>query len=273
MNGTNEILEELRSLSPSVAAIGRLTPYQVPEDYFQQFPETALRKVSAWNAKSLTYNVPEGYFETFAQRVLARIRAGVSAADGDPVSDTLKQIGRGTPYRVPEGYFEDLSPLLAVLRDQNPYVAPEGYFETFSAVVIARTGSAPPAAGEASIVSLRSRRRRSIGWMRYSAAAVLAGIIFTVGWLRWHQPAANSSKSQTEIANNLSKVSDTELQNFLSDQDTTLAQPLSNVSSNTSTVAVDMNDIDFKTLIGDVPDGELKQYMEEHGGAQDIATN
>jgi hypothetical protein len=29
----------------------------------------------------------------------------------------------------------------------------------------------------------------------------------------------------------------------------------------------------LKTLLGDVPDGELKQYMEEHGGAMDIATN
>ena len=33
------------------------------------------------------------------------------------------------------------------------------------------------------------------------------------------------------------------------------------------------NDVDVKTLLGDVPDGELKQYLEEHGGANDIATN
>ncbi|HVS98731.1 MAG TPA: hypothetical protein VHE54_19705 [Puia sp.] len=273
MNGTNEILEELRSLSPSVAGISRLTPYQVPEDYFKQLPETALKRVSGWkDAKSLTYNVPEGYFDGFAQGVLARIKAGAAAADADPVSDLLAQIGRDTPYRVPEGYFGELSPLLAVLRDQHPYVAPEGYFDTFPAVVLAKTEqSSAPAAGEARVISLQTRKRRSLGWMRYSAAAVLAGLIFTVGWLRWHRPAANGPASQTEIANRLSNVSDAELQNFLSDQDTTLAQPLSNISNNTATI--DMNDIDFKTLIGDVPDGELKQYMEEHGGAQDIATN
>ena len=102
--------------------------------------------------------------------------------------------------------------------------------------------------------------------MKYSVAAVLAGLIFTVGWLRWHS-GSGTNHPGFDVAN-LSKVSDAELQSFLTDQDTTLAQPLSN-----TTATIDMNDTDLKTLLGDVPDGELKQYMEEHGGASDIATN
>lgn len=260
MNGTNEILDELRWLSPAVAAIGRQMPYVVPGGYFDSLPGGMLGKVAGWkDAKSLTYSVPEGYFDQFAQGVLARIKAGagVGGNESDPVSGVLARVGRVTPYQAPEGYFEELSPLLAVCRDKNPYAVPEGYFESFAEVVMARTGQ--PVLGKGVV--------RRMGWMKYSVAAVLAGLIFTVGWLRWKPGAPGSSHPAFDVAT-LSKVSDAELQNFLTDQDTTLAQPLSNM-----TATVDMNDTDLKTLLGDVPDGELKQYIEEHGGASDIATN
>ncbi len=268
MNGTNEILDELRSLSTVVAAIGRQMPYEVPEGYFNHFPVSALERVAGWkDAKSLIYKVPEGYFDHFAQGVLARIKAGAGAdpvssiadptsAGADPTSVLLEKVGRVTPYQTPEGYFEELSPLLALCRDKNPYVAPEGYFESFSEVVIARTGKPPVQKGLV----------RRMGWMKYSVAAVLAGLIFTVGWLRWNH-SGTGTKAVYDVAA-LTKVSDAELQNFLTDQDTTLAQPLSNM-----TATIDMNDTDLKTLLGDVPDGELKQYMEENGGANDIGTN
>jgi len=277
MNGTNEILDELRSLSTAVAAIGRNMPYEVPEGYFNGFSGTVLARVAGWkDAKSLAYSVPEGYFDQFAQGVLAKIKAGAVAGTGalagtvagagtgaaagmgesDPVSEVLTRVGRVTPYQAPEGYFEEISPLLALCRDKNPYTAPEGFFESFAEVMIARTGQQ----------AVRKGVVRRMGWVKYSVAAVLAGLILTVGWLRWSH-SGTGTKPAFDLAT-LSRVSDTELQNFLTDQDTTLAQPLSN-----TTATIDMNDTDLKTLLGDVPDGELKQYMEEHGGASDIATN
>jgi hypothetical protein len=63
-------------------------------------------------------------------------------------------------------------------------------------------------------------------------------------------------------------VSDQEILNYLDDQNSILAEPVPN-----NTATLDMNDSDIKTLLGDVPDGELQQYMEEHGRANDIATN
>ena len=266
MNGTNEILDELRSLSPVVAGIGRYTPYSLPEGYFESFPGAMLGKVAGWkDAKSLIYSVPEGYFDQFAQGVLARIKAG---AGEDPVSAVLARVGRVTPYEVPEGYFEEISPLLALCRDKNPYAAPEGFFESFPEVVRARTAVPAftgdrPGTGEPAV---RKGVVRRMSWMKYSVAAVLAGLIFTVGWLRWNHSSTPASHPFDVAV--LSKVSDAELQGFLVDQDTTLAQPLSN-----TTATIDMNDTDLKTLLGDVPDGELKQYMEEHGGTGDIATN
>lgn len=282
MNGTNEILDELRSLSPVVAGIGRQTPYLLPEGYFENFPGAMLGKVAAWkDAKSLIYSVPEGYFDQFAQGVLSKIKAGAAAkispalaasepavGGEDPVSAVLARVGRVMPYQVPEGYFEEISSLLALCRDKNPYAVPEGFFERFSEVVTARTATPAftgetPGTGEPVV---RTGLVRRMGWMKYSVAAVLAGLIFTVGWLRWNHSSTPASHP-FDVAT-LSKVSDAELQGFLVDQDTTLAQPLSN-----TTATIDMNDTDLKTLLGDVPDGELKQYMEEHGGASDIATN
>ncbi|HXB95384.1 MAG TPA: hypothetical protein VNU70_09505 [Puia sp.] len=286
MNGISEILEELRLLSAPVAAISRRTPYEVPEGYFTNFPGLVLLRVAAQeDVKSLIYRVPEGYFDGFAQGVLDRIKAGAmtpSASDAglapeyagtpspieagapDPVSAILTGVGRVTPYQAPEGYFEELSPLLAVLRDQNPYAAPVGYFEHLPDTIVSKTGQKTIA--PAKIISLGSRAARSMAWMKYSAAAVVAGLILTVGWFRWHTAPTENGTGKSTIE--LAKVSDQELQGFLKDQDTTLAQPLSNTTAN-----IDMNDTDLKTLLGDIPDGELKQYMEEHGGASDIATN
>jgi rRNA pseudouridine-1189 N-methylase Emg1 (Nep1/Mra1 family) len=106
---------------------------------------------------------------------------------------------------------------------------------------------------------------------KYAAAAVVAGLIFTIGWLRLHTPTgAHGNHPSVDVASNLVKVSDQDLQNYLddqNDQNPTLTEPMN------STATLDINDSDVKSLLGDVPDGDLKTYMEEHGGPNDIATN
>jgi hypothetical protein len=292
MNGKNDISEELRSLSALVATINRESPYRAPDGYFLHFPEGMRQKVGATEvlpqaAKQLTFTVPEGYFEGFAQQILAKIKStsGNSntgaghPADVEELSAVLVQAGRKTPYIVPEDYFDSLSPLLATLKDKNPYTVPAGYFDRFSNEMANEMGEKT----EQQVTGSRQKAKvvnfgKAPNLLKYAAAAVVAGLIVTVGWLRWHTDtpssgiaaAASSAQTPVEIAKNLSKVSDQELQSFLVDQDTTLAQPVTNDASMAN---IDMNDNDLKSLLGDVPDGELKQYMEEHEGATDIATN
>ena len=305
MNVKNDISEELRSLSALIATISRETPYQAPEGYFLSFPMVVLESVQTGlprvagieKANSLAFSVPEGYFEGFAQQVLNRIKAGVSNDSGNGMADDtgngmaddmgeeetlpaiLVQAGRRRPYMAPEGYFDGLSPLLTVAKDKNPYLVPVGYFDGLAANIVAEV------LGEGEVVAEGARTSGRVvalgkraNWMKYAAAAVIAGLIVTIGWLRWPSstPPAQVAGVQTqqatvEIAKNLSKVSDQELQNFLVDQDTTLAQPVTNNTA--SMAALGLDDGDMKTLLGDVPDGELKAYLEEHGGASDIATN
>ena len=251
--------------------------------------------------KPLTFTVPEGYFEGFAQQMLNRIKTGSGLAGIDSASSgmdfassgidsassarmgedealpaILVQAGRGTPYTVQEGYFDGLSPILAVLKDKNPYLVPTGYFDRLATGIVAEVNTgrtAKPVAdhSKARVISFGKR----INWMKYAVAAVVTGLIVTVGWLRWHTATTGTQlavvpPAQIDVAKNLSKVSDRELQSFLVEQDTTLAQP---IADNASMATVGMDDNDIKSLLGDVPDGELKQYMEEHGGVNDIATN
>jgi hypothetical protein len=261
MNVKNEISEELRSLSALVATISRQTPYEAPDGYFTSFPTQMMQRLAA---KSMTFSVPEGYFEGFAQSVLDKIKVGSGPskrpetvqAELEALSPLLARASREMPYSVPEGYFDEIAPILSVLRGSNPYSLPAGYFDRLATDIRAKT--LKPAA---KVFSLASHRL----W-KYSAAAVVAGLVFAIGWLRLQKDGSGTIKNSTV---NIAQVSDEELKSFLADQDTTLAQP---VPSN-STATIDLNDTDLKSMLGDVPDGELKQYMEEHGGANDIATN
>ena len=283
MNPKNDISEELRSLSELVATVSRQTPYRVADDYFSDFPARVLLRVKTQH-KPLTFSVPEGYFEGFAQGLMARIKAGAGRDAGiardataaspllpedvdtelTALSPLLAQLRHLGTFQAPEGYFEEISPILALTRGKNPYSVPEEYFHGLPAEIEARVGEPSEQQQQGKVITLGGRRTN---WWKYSAAAVVAGLIVTIGWLRLHVSGGDHHPASVDIAATLPKVSDQELQSFLADQDTTLAQPTNN------TATLDFNDGNLKSLLGDVPDGELKQYMEEHGGSNDIATN
>lgn len=297
MQARNDISEELRSLSVLVDGIGRQAPYVVPEGYFDNLAQLVLARVSA---NSLVYSVPEGYFEGFASSVLDRIKAGQgmvgptagSALGADLESSDRKEsvqgellrlsavlsgISRETPYRLPEGYFEELSPVLTLLREKSTYQVPAGYFEAMAVRMAAKVVGAVPASPRvvaASVVEIGSRRGRVLkgNWWKYAAAAMVAGLILTLSWPQLHNAGSVNTDMRPapmDLSKVLNKVSDQEIENYMDDeQGSILAEPVAS-----STANLDINDNDVKTLLGDVPDGELKQYLDEHGRANDIATN
>jgi len=301
MQAKNEILEELRSLSTVIDKISRQTPYGLPEGYFNDFPDFMMRRLMGGplsaaigpsgpipSPSPAPFQVPEGYFEGFAGGVLARIKAGQGARaySGEPaatglseaaeelslLSPLLSGISRKAPYQVPEGYFEELSPILAGLRQRPVYTVPEGYFEELAGEIaarIAQEGHDPIKTIPAAPARVIPIGRRG-AWWRYSAAAVVAGLVLTIGWLRLHNTSGRKG-APVDVAHSLYTVSDQEIQNYLDNHNNTpLAEPDSIINS-TATLNVDENDV--KSLLGDIPDGELKQYLEEHGGTKDVATN
>jgi len=290
MNGKNDISDELKALSILVDGISRQHPYTVPAGYFDTLAQQVLSRIAS---KSLTFTVPDGYFDNFASRVLDRIKAGKGtevsevflgevflgdALLGESVQEelvrlsaTVSRISRETPYELPEGYFDELSPVLTLLKDRPTYEAPVGYFDGLAADATAKMGIPVKVSAPAKVIGIGSRGRILTGnWWKYSAAAVIAGVILTLSWPQLHMANMNATARAIpiDLSNVLAKVSDQEMQTYLDDQQSILSEPVAN-----STANLDINDSDVKSLLGDVPDGELKQYMEEHGRANDIATN
>jgi hypothetical protein len=292
MDVKNEISVELRSLSALVSGISRQTPYGAPEGYFDQLPTQVLSRIAA---KSSTFSVPNGYFDGFASQVLARIKAGAGnngparpelasglvmgegvAEELARISAVVSRISREIPYRLPEGYFEELSPVLTILRGRLTYQAPAGYFEQLETELSAKAmqPSAKPAravAAEAKIVPFAGREKVLKGhWWKYSSVgAIAACLILVFSWPQLHTDVMSTSEvRQPDLAQSLHRVSDQEMQTYLDDQNSILAEPVTN-----TTATLDMNEGDVKSFLADVPDGELQQYMEEHGRATDIATN
>jgi hypothetical protein len=269
--------------------------FSIPEGYFDNFAQQVLNKIKSGAAAKAGIELGDDN-QGVANPGVAM--GSFEGSDEDPYSFILAEAGRETPYSVPEGYFEAHAPLLTVARENNPYTVPAEYFEgqapllavatsnpyavpagyfdeqaTARRVAAVMNAEQAPVAGVAKVIGMNVRtenvRRggvRKMNWLKYSAAAAVAGLIFTVGLLRMHVKSDKLS-APIDIAKTMSTVSDQELQNFLTVQGATFEQPVN------SAATLDVNDNDLKTLLGNVPDGELKQYMEEHGGTNEIATN
>ncbi len=266
MNGKNDISDELKALSILVDGISRRHPYTVPAGYFDTLAQQVLSRIAS---KSLTFTVPDGYFDNFASRVLDRIKAGKgsdvhSVPEQAPagqdrefipqvffgegveeelarLSATVSRISRETPYLLPEGYFDELSPVLTLLKDRPTYEAPVGYFDGLAAEATARVGRVEAHTGKGvSYVSKKPTSAKVIGiggrgrvlrgnWWKYSAAAVIAGVILTLSWPQLHKASMNATAHAMpiDLSNVLAKVSDQEMQTYLDDQQSHFCRSLS----------------------------------------------
>jgi len=278
MEERNEISVELRALSELVSGISRRTPYEVPVGYFEQLPLDMLRRIAPgltiFPAAAPTFQVPKGYFEGFAAQVLARIKA-VESVDAElaRLSPGISGITRVTPYRLPEGYFDELSPVLTVARDRSTYQAPDGYFAELPETILEKV--AAPVTAAKVIPMRRDGMPREGGevlkghWWKYSSVAAIAACLLLIfSWPQVDTKSSGEGAMSLNVTRDLQKVSDQEMQSYLDDQHTILAEPVNN-----STATLDMNEGEVKSLLGEVSDDDLQQYMEEHGKADDLATN
>jgi hypothetical protein len=180
MENRNDILNELREISPVLVAAEKVNVYTVPAGYFNDLAGNILQLIKEENSPFLSGinkqagHVPEGYFDTLADSILGKIKAQQNEAYY-PVLDT---VSKQNVYTVPDGYFETLAaavsgeikareneafyPVLDKISKQNVYAVPDGYFETLSEVVAAKV-SQP----QTKVVSMGKRT----GWFKYAAAA------------------------------------------------------------------------------------------------------
>jgi hypothetical protein len=107
MNTNNDILQELRGISPMLADMSRSMPYSVPDGYFARFPASVAALASdidvdtvtpQWS-KAMPYSVPEGYFSNMPATMAAIAEGGGAQSFSLP---------KATPFDVPAGYFDAL---------------------------------------------------------------------------------------------------------------------------------------------------------------------
>jgi hypothetical protein len=229
------------------------------------------------------YQVPVGYFESIAAQVLSRIRALESTDVSEELSHLspfVSSLSKQVPYSIPAGYFESISesiqhaikdgdepsavetehisPLLAGLKKNNPYSAPPGYFETLADNVAAKESRT-----EAKVIAITRN-----GWLRYAAAAVVAGFIIMAGLFiidtgNKKESGETALARVTKDVKKLSEVQKDELIDFLdAGLDGNETARLDNDNKNKLK--------EIQQLLQDVPEEELKNFSEQTEDIEEV---
>jgi hypothetical protein len=283
MDNNNIILNELKEISPVVAAIGNQLPYTVPQGYFDDFSAQLMLRIAIEEKggtdpvlqinKDNVYQVPTGYFENLAGNIINRIKAQEienPREELELLSPLIGQIGKKNPFSSPEGYFnefsdniiagvkaidfvndelENLSPLMAGLKNKQVYEVPDGYFETTTAAILQKAKQQQPA----KVISIGFGKKI----MRYAAAAVITAVIATGSWI-YFKPAATNPDTIAGIMEKVKKASDDEILNYTENSTASVAD--------TSTIIGTDDDIsnnDSKDLLANISDEELQQYATD----------
>lgn len=203
MTRSKDILKELEDISPVVAQLNPMVPYQVPEVYFDTLSSVIMARIAAGGheensllqvvGKQMPQDVPAGYFENLADDILSKI----NRKQEQSVNDELKE----------------LSPVLARISKTNVYEVPVGYFDGIAATVATQTTSATK------VVSLFSRKLL----IRYAAAAVVFTMIaFGINFFMNNQTTVNDTvdiispiKTEKQFNNELAALSDDAIVSYL----------------------------------------------------------
>lgn len=211
----------LNNTSPAENA-NRRNFQEVPTGYFESLSDSILAKVKEINSheeevlsavspvlnnlKDINvFSVPEGYFNDLSDSIFSKIKITShenALEELRNLSNVLYSLKDINVFKVPTGYFDGLSDsifnnlknantesfddelrslsmTLYDLKDINVYEAPKGYFKSLENNITEKLKPAP-----ARVITMKKRST----WLRYAAAAVIAGII-TIGSLEiFHKP-------------------------------------------------------------------------------------
>lgn len=199
------------------------------------------------------YQLPEGYFNDFPDVILSRIRTEETTTANEEIaalSPLLGSLPRVSPFKVPEGYFtptaeqEPDTTFLAAAGKQMPYSVPEDYFAQLPARIQRQV--------TARVIPLNAGK-----WFRYAAAAIITGVIALSGLMIWQQqqPGNNSSVlASKEVRRTLEGTSVEALENFV--------QVTSPGINNKEITSVTAKSDELNSLFREIPDSELDAFLD-----------
>ncbi len=203
MENKSDILNELQSISPLIAAISKANVFRVPDGYFDSISSTVLLSLhedfSSDNIPQISKDtdIPAGYFDNLSNSILDKIKKQ-EAGELPAIFSTIK---KEQLFQVPGNYFETLADsvlskikntqeeetLPAVLNDLKtvqPFDVPENYFADLPATILEKVKQQP----SAKIISMPKR----FSILRYAAAAVITGALALGVYKYSNQPSVNS---------------------------------------------------------------------------------
>ncbi|WP_290795218.1 hypothetical protein [Flavihumibacter sp. UBA7668] len=249
-------------------------------------------KVLAGQQQTVPYQVPIGYFDSFPERMLELVKsvsgkAAIQTEDGIKVgeeftfleeittlSPLLAGLSKKMPFTVPNGYFDQIEPatvktehiatedaeietgsILLLVNRKGPYEVPIGYFEQFPGKMVQKIGQVETGSGAKVIFMGKS-------WLRYAAAAVVAGVLAIAGWF-YFQPASENPGMTPAFAKQL----ETEMQQISDEAILEFTNPTSSIYYGTAANQTDELSVDdVHDLLGDVSDEALQKYLQEFNG-------
>jgi len=260
METKNDLLNELESLSPLIAAMDKVNVFTVPPGYFDSLSYTVLACVNeeqdptANHSATINSTIPEGYFDQLATSILDKIKNEKTAKEEtEALSPLLSSLQHHQVFEVPTGYFDqltidiknsiqdnstdeltELSPELQKLQRVNVFEVPTGYFENLSNSIL-KKAKAP----SAKIINFQARN----SFLKYAAAAIIIGVI-AMGALRYLQPSQSAN---------------------------TITTPLAMLDESIEKGKM-MNDQQFEESLQKLSSVDIAKYLENNGDITDVAT-
>jgi hypothetical protein len=232
-----DILNELKALSPTLAAIEKVNVFTVPAGYFEFLEADIMMGIQS--EKGLPHSVPiadvpTGYFDTLSDFILSKIKA--QETESNVLSAELANLAGKNVYEVPQGYFETLSdsilakiktqdsedaateiralsPMLYSIQNENVFTVPQGYFENLSAEVLDKVKP---------LARVVTMQRRTSTFFKYAVAAVFTGAM-ALGVYKLTNPPikdelpdyVTAGLKVQDVDQELAKISDADIVKYL----------------------------------------------------------
>jgi hypothetical protein len=152
MENRTDILNELKELSATIAAMEKVNVFIVPQGYFEHLSADILMGIETENGSanitSPVADVPAGYFDNLAGSILTKIKI-------QEAEDAATEI-------------RALSPMLYSIQNENVFEVPTGYFEGLSETVLHTVNP------QVKVVSMKSR---TTTFFKYAVAAAFTGVM------------------------------------------------------------------------------------------------
>lgn len=170
---SNDIKQELYTISPVIANLNNTNVYSIQPDYFSNLAEEIVQFIRATElleqSRNTTYTAPKEYFNDLTELILQKVK--VSEENTSTVQDELMTI----------------APTLNTLNKSNIYSVPNNYFINSTIAI--------PTKEKAKIVSFFNVRKV----VSYAVAAIFIGVL-GFGIVQFIEPKNNTINLSSEVA-------------------------------------------------------------------------